>query len=106
MAQLRMPKVTMPKTLAPNDVLSAVVETEKDAYKVFIKEPIEAMGITPPPEFPTPAAVAQQITGALPEMKHPFLGAQGNPPVRNRLLEETKAAKEKEIGEAVRITKI
>ena len=106
MAQFRLPRIAKPKTMAPDDVLSAVVETEKDAYRAFVKEPAEAMGITPPPEFPTPAAVAQQITGALPEMKHPFLGAQGSPPVRNRLLEETKAAKEKEIEEVVKVTKI
>lgn len=106
MAQFRMPKVVTPKSMAPNDVLTAVVETEKDVYQAFVKGPAEAMGMAPPPEFPTPAVIAQQITGALPEMELPFLGAQSNPSVRNKLLEETKVAKEKEIGEAVRITKI
>lgn len=61
----RVPKFVAPKSMKPEDVLGAAVETQHDIYNALVKEPISRAGATPPPEIPTPEMVLQQLTAGM-----------------------------------------
>jgi len=57
----RAPRIVMPRSFALSDILSAVVQTQKNAYDDLIVRPLQALGIKVPAPPPSPEMVLQRF---------------------------------------------
>lgn len=89
----RIPKLTAPASLAPQDVLKAQGANDQEVVNALIREPLGAVGLAVP-ELPSPATLGAQALGQLPAPPVPGLAPrpaarrEEGPPVgvRTRIL--------------------
>jgi len=86
MAQVlpKLPKIVVPKTLAPQDVTRALIDTaeefgvaERDALEKLVRQPLAKVGITLPEPPATPGTMVAQLLKALPPI--PTAPGAGSP---------------------------
>jgi len=57
----RAPRIVTPRSFAPTDILSAIVQTQKNMYEDLVVRPLQAIGIKAPEQPPTPEMMLQQV---------------------------------------------
>lgn len=90
----RAPTFVTPKSPAPWDLAAAQAAFEHDAYEALIKEPAEAVGITPLPELPGPGALTSMLVAPLQNFFGGLTKGQGGgtpSPEREREEEKVRA---------------
>ncbi|RLC73314.1 MAG: hypothetical protein DRI26_01105 [Chloroflexi bacterium] len=58
----RAPRIVTPRSFAPTDILSAIVQTQRNAYEDLVIRPLQALGIRAPEQPPTPEMLLQGVT--------------------------------------------
>jgi len=95
----RAPRIVAPKSLAPTDILSAVVQTQKSMYEDLIVRPLQAIGMKAPEQPPTPEMmlqqVAPQIEKAAKQMAPPLTQGIGESSKRGELPKEPERTRER-----------
>lgn len=66
---LKAPTFVTPKSMAPTDVLSAVTQTQANAFNDLVKSPMMDLGLTPLQQLPTPEMMLLQMVQ--PKAKQP-----------------------------------
>jgi len=67
----RAPRIVQPRSLAPTDILAAIVQTQKNAYEDLIVRPLQALGLRPPELVPTPEMMLQTMVRGQGEARIP-----------------------------------
>jgi len=57
----RAPRLVVPKSFAPEHILAAIVQTQKNAYEDLVVRPLRALGVTPPPPVETPEMMLERM---------------------------------------------
>jgi len=92
----RAPRIVTPRSFAPTDILSAIVQTQKNAYEDLIVRPLQALGVKAPEQPPTPEMLLQRVAPQIEKMARGE-AEQGSSPKRGELPSETPVVEQRQI---------
>jgi len=98
----RAPRIVTPRSFAPTDILSAVVQTQKNMYEDLIVKPLQAIGIKAPEQPPSPEMMLQQVAPQVEKAAKQIIPPLGQESTKRGDLGVEKPVAEKQVRKMAR----